>query len=200
MSFEFSKQVRVNVNFGAQYYSGGEPNGLFATAGADVSWNFVPQWSVISEVFALIGPWQGEGHRASRAPVRSGRRLPNRVAAFAAHNSVPRCAWNPGASSGVFLVTKGPARQPVREIVGCFARKPSTNGLPRIGSASPDERSHDPSQHSRSRSLCRAPLRSRTGSRYGLHYFRSSVHNPVETRACRQASVRDGSWAYHQPG
>jgi hypothetical protein len=36
----------------------GDPRGLFATAGAGVSWNFVPQWSVISEVFALIGPGQ----------------------------------------------------------------------------------------------------------------------------------------------
>jgi hypothetical protein len=58
LSFEFSKQLRVNINFGAQYYSGGEPNGLFATAGAGVSWNFVPHWSVISEVFALMGPGQ----------------------------------------------------------------------------------------------------------------------------------------------
>jgi hypothetical protein len=58
VSFEFSKQLRLNINFGAQYYSGGEPNGLFATAGAGVSWNFVPQWSVISEVFALMGPGQ----------------------------------------------------------------------------------------------------------------------------------------------
>jgi hypothetical protein len=58
VSFEFSKQLRLNVNFGAQYYSGGDPHGLFGTAGAGVSWNFVPQWSVISEVFALIGPGQ----------------------------------------------------------------------------------------------------------------------------------------------
>jgi hypothetical protein len=58
MSYDFSKQLRLNINFGAQYYSGGQPNGLFATAGAGVSWNFVPQWSVISEVFALMGPAQ----------------------------------------------------------------------------------------------------------------------------------------------
>jgi hypothetical protein len=58
VSFEFSKQLRVNVNFGAQYYSGGDPHGMFGTAGAGVSWNFVPHWSVISEVFALMGPGQ----------------------------------------------------------------------------------------------------------------------------------------------
>jgi hypothetical protein len=58
VSFEFSKELRVNVNFGAQYYVGGDPHGLFGTAGAGVSWNFVPHWSVISEVFALMGPGQ----------------------------------------------------------------------------------------------------------------------------------------------
>jgi hypothetical protein len=58
VTFDFSKQLRFNVNFGAQYYVNGDPHGLFATAGAGVSWNFVPQWSVISEVFALMGPGQ----------------------------------------------------------------------------------------------------------------------------------------------
>jgi hypothetical protein len=58
MTFEFSKELRLNVNFGAQYYINGDPHGLFATAGAGVSWNFVPQWSVISEVFALMGTGQ----------------------------------------------------------------------------------------------------------------------------------------------
>jgi hypothetical protein len=58
VTFEFSKELRVNVNFGAQYYSGGDPHGLYATAGAGVSWTFVPHWSVISEVFALMGPGQ----------------------------------------------------------------------------------------------------------------------------------------------
>jgi hypothetical protein len=58
VTFDFSKQLRVNLNFGAQYYFNGDPHGLFATAGAGVSWNFVPQWSVISEVFALMGPGQ----------------------------------------------------------------------------------------------------------------------------------------------
>ena len=56
VTFDVSKQLRVNLNVGAQYYFNGDPHGLFATAGAGVSWNFVPQWSVISEVFALMGP------------------------------------------------------------------------------------------------------------------------------------------------
>jgi hypothetical protein len=58
VTFEFNKDFRLNINFGAQYYSGGDPHGLFATAGAGVSWTFVPHWSVISEVFALMGPGQ----------------------------------------------------------------------------------------------------------------------------------------------
>ena len=39
-------------------YNDGDPRGLFATGGVGVSWNFVPQWSVISEVFAIMGPGQ----------------------------------------------------------------------------------------------------------------------------------------------
>jgi hypothetical protein len=58
VTYDFSKQLRVNVNFGAQYYFNGDPHGLFATAGAGVSWTFLPKWSVISEVFALMGPGQ----------------------------------------------------------------------------------------------------------------------------------------------
>jgi hypothetical protein len=46
--------VRVNLNFGAQY-NDGDPRGLFATSGLGVSWNFVDHWSVISEVFAIMG-------------------------------------------------------------------------------------------------------------------------------------------------
>jgi hypothetical protein len=57
MSFDFSKRLRVNLNLGAQY-NDGDPRGLFATGGAGVSWNFVDQWSVISEVFAIMGPGQ----------------------------------------------------------------------------------------------------------------------------------------------
>ena len=57
LTFDFSKQLRININFGAQYYSG-DPRGLFGTAGAGVSWTFVPKWSVISEVFAFLGPGQ----------------------------------------------------------------------------------------------------------------------------------------------
>jgi hypothetical protein len=58
LTFEFNKDFRVNVNFGAQYYSGGDPHGLYGTAGVGASWTFVPHWSVISEVFALMGPGQ----------------------------------------------------------------------------------------------------------------------------------------------
>ena len=54
MSFDFSKRLRVNLNLGAQY-NDGDPRGLFATGGAGVSWNFVDQWSVISE-----GTWSGQ--------------------------------------------------------------------------------------------------------------------------------------------
>jgi hypothetical protein len=54
MSYDFSKRIRVNLNFGAQY-NDGDPRGLFATSGLGVSWNFVEHWSVISEVFAIIG-------------------------------------------------------------------------------------------------------------------------------------------------
>jgi hypothetical protein len=57
MSFDFSKRLRVNLNLGAQY-NDGDPRGLFATGGLGVSWNFVDHWSVISEVFALMGPGQ----------------------------------------------------------------------------------------------------------------------------------------------
>jgi hypothetical protein len=57
ITFDFSKELRLNLNVGAQYNSG-DPQGLFATAGAGVSWNFVKHWSVISEVFAIMGPGQ----------------------------------------------------------------------------------------------------------------------------------------------
>ena len=57
LTFDFSKQLRVNINFGAQYYSG-DPHGLFGTAGAGVSWTFVPKWSLISEVFSFMASGQ----------------------------------------------------------------------------------------------------------------------------------------------
>jgi hypothetical protein len=47
LTFDFSKELRVNINVGAQYYDG-DPHGLFGTAGAGVSWTFVPKWSTIS--------------------------------------------------------------------------------------------------------------------------------------------------------
>ena len=58
LTFEFNKDLRLNLNFGGQYYSGGDPHGLYGTAGIGASWTFVPQWSVISEMFALMGPGQ----------------------------------------------------------------------------------------------------------------------------------------------
>jgi hypothetical protein len=57
VTYDFSERLRFNVNFGAQF-NNGDPRGLFATGGVGVSWNFVPHWSVISEVFGLIGPGQ----------------------------------------------------------------------------------------------------------------------------------------------
>ena len=54
VTFDFSKELRLNINVGAQYNA--DPGALYATAGAGVSWNFVKQWSIISEIFALIGP------------------------------------------------------------------------------------------------------------------------------------------------
>jgi hypothetical protein len=56
ISIDLSKVLRVNVNVGAQYNSG--PHSWFATGGAGVSWNFVEHWSVISEMFAIVGPGQ----------------------------------------------------------------------------------------------------------------------------------------------
>src|SRR4051812_3765570 len=35
-----------------------DPISYARTGGVGVSWNFVPQWSVISEVFAIMGPGQ----------------------------------------------------------------------------------------------------------------------------------------------
>jgi hypothetical protein len=49
--------MSINLNLGAQY-NNGDLRGLFAIGGAGVSWNFVDQWSVISEVFAIMGPGQ----------------------------------------------------------------------------------------------------------------------------------------------
>src|SRR5262245_27414202 len=56
LSYDFSKALRLNTNVGMQYLT--DPSVLLATAGAGVSWNFVDQWSIISEVFALMGPGQ----------------------------------------------------------------------------------------------------------------------------------------------
>ena len=56
LSYDFSKALRLNINVGMQYLT--DPSVLLATAGVGVSWNFVDQWSIISEVFALMGPGQ----------------------------------------------------------------------------------------------------------------------------------------------
>jgi hypothetical protein len=56
ITYDFSKQLRFNVNVGAQYST--ENGGFLATAGVGVAWNFVEQWSIISEVFALVGSGQ----------------------------------------------------------------------------------------------------------------------------------------------
>ena len=41
MTFDFSKQLRLNLNFGAQY--NGDPKAFLATAGVGVAWNFVKE-------------------------------------------------------------------------------------------------------------------------------------------------------------
>ena len=56
LSYDFSQALRLNLNVGIQYLA--DPSVLLATAGVGVSWNFVDQWSIISEVFALMGPGQ----------------------------------------------------------------------------------------------------------------------------------------------
>jgi hypothetical protein len=54
VTFDLSEKLRLNINVGAQYNA--EPAVLYATGGVGVSWNFVDQWSIISEVFAIVGP------------------------------------------------------------------------------------------------------------------------------------------------
>ena len=56
ISVDFSKALRLNINVGTQYNQG--PQAWFATGGVGVAWNFVKQWSVLSEVFAIVGPGQ----------------------------------------------------------------------------------------------------------------------------------------------
>jgi hypothetical protein len=56
LTYDFNDRLRLNVNVGALYNA--DPSVLLATAGLGVSWNFADQWSVISEVFALMGPGQ----------------------------------------------------------------------------------------------------------------------------------------------
>jgi hypothetical protein len=54
VTFDLTEKLRLNINVGAQYNA--EPAVLYATGGVGVSWNFVDQWSIISEVFAIVGP------------------------------------------------------------------------------------------------------------------------------------------------
>lgn len=54
VTWDISKQLRFNVNMGAQYDL--DRRELFATLGAGISWNFVQKWSWISEIFAVVGP------------------------------------------------------------------------------------------------------------------------------------------------
>lgn len=54
VTFDLSRALRFNINFGAQYDV--DQKQLLATMGAGISWNFVQQWSWISEIFAIVGP------------------------------------------------------------------------------------------------------------------------------------------------
>jgi hypothetical protein len=54
VTFDLSEKLRLNINVGAQYNA--DPALLFATGGVGVSWNFADQWSILSEVFAIVGP------------------------------------------------------------------------------------------------------------------------------------------------
>jgi hypothetical protein len=54
VTFDLSEKLRLNINAGVQYNA--DPAVLYATGGVSVSWNFVNQWSIISEVFAIVGP------------------------------------------------------------------------------------------------------------------------------------------------
>ncbi len=75
LTFDFGKQLRLNINAGAQYIRQ-DPRGLFATAGASVAWNVVKEWTVISEVFALIGPGQSNPRFQSGALFGPGQSNP----------------------------------------------------------------------------------------------------------------------------
>lgn len=56
VSFDFSSDLRLNVNVGLQYID--NPQAWLPTGGIGVSWNFAKRWSVLSEVFAIVGPEQ----------------------------------------------------------------------------------------------------------------------------------------------
>jgi hypothetical protein len=56
VTFEPSKQLRINVNGGLMYDPSRQQ--LFATPGAGFSWSFVKTLSLNAELFAIIGPGQ----------------------------------------------------------------------------------------------------------------------------------------------
>jgi hypothetical protein len=56
LTYDFNDRLRLNVNVGTLYIA--DPSVLLATGGLGVSWNFADEWTVISEVFALVGPGQ----------------------------------------------------------------------------------------------------------------------------------------------
>jgi hypothetical protein len=60
VTFDLSEKLRLNINVGAQYNA--DPALLFATGGVGVSWNFADQWSIISEMFAIVGPGTTNPH------------------------------------------------------------------------------------------------------------------------------------------
>ena len=55
-TWDLSKTLRFNINAGSIYDA--SEHHLLATGGAGLSWNFVPNWSVIGEMFAIVGPAQ----------------------------------------------------------------------------------------------------------------------------------------------
>ena len=56
VTFDLSKQFRVNFNIGIQYDV--DERQLVFTTGVGAAWNFRKDWSVIGEMFAIAGPGQ----------------------------------------------------------------------------------------------------------------------------------------------
>jgi hypothetical protein len=66
VTFDLSKQFRVNFNFGAQLDV--DQRQLFFTTGAGAAWSFKKDWSVIGEVFAIIG--RGQSNPRAQGGIR----------------------------------------------------------------------------------------------------------------------------------